>query len=78
MVFFVNNKRINQVIKRDNCQSKQNDETAQPVGHINGISGNKTFEKSGCNSERNSTQKYFEAVFEPNFKGIHPRISFRK
>ena len=74
----MNNKRINQVIKGDNCQGKQNNKTAQPVGHINRIAGDETFEKTRRNSKRNSAQKYFETVFKPNFKRIHSRIGFRK
>jgi hypothetical protein len=74
----VNNKRINKVIKRDNRQGKQNDETAQPVRHIYRISSDETFEETRCNSEWNGTQEYFETVFETNFKGIHSRIGFRK
>lgn len=72
----MDNKGINQVIKRDNCQGKQNNKTAQPVGHINRISRDKTFEKTCRNSERYGAQEYFETVFEPNFKGIHSRIGF--
>ena len=74
----MNNKWINQVIKRDNCQGKQNNETAQPVGHINRISSDKTFEETCCNSKWNGAQEYFETVFETDFKRIHPRIGFRE
>ena len=74
----MNNKRIDQVIKRDDCQGKQNDETAQPVRHVNGIAGDETFEKTCSNGKRNGAQEYFETVFEPNFKGIHSRIGFGK
>lgn len=74
----MNNKRINQVIKRDNCQGKQNNKTTQPIGHINGITSYETFEKPCCDCKWNGTQKYFETVFETNFKRIHSRIGFRK
>ena len=74
----MNNKRIDQIIKRDNRQGKQDNKTAQPIRHINRIASDETFKKTRCNGKRNGAQKYFETVFETNFKGIYSRIGFGK
>lgn len=78
MLLFVDNKGVDQIVKWNDGQGKQDYKTTQPIGHFDGVARDETFEKTCGNGKGKRAQENFKTVFKSYFEGIHSGIGSRK